>query len=296
MNIIEVNSISKRFGRIVALKDISLNIEEKQIFGIIGPDGAGKTTFLRILSGILLPDTGIVKMFGKDIYKEKEEIKRRIGVVPQQFTLYYDLTVYENLRFFQKIYDVPEIEFREKIKNLLEITGLENFKNRMAGKLSGGMQKKLALITALLHSPSILILDEPTTGIDPVSRREMWNFFYELSNRQTTIVISTPYLDEIEKCNYIGFLYKGEFIFLGNLEEIYQKFPYIVLESSIYTDKYNEIIDIYQKGDKYYIICDRESKKILVKNLSKDGISVKEIKPSIDDIFFYYMGKKYELH
>ncbi len=292
MTLIEVDNISKRFGSSFALKDISLRIEERQIFGIIGPDGAGKTTFLRILAGILLPDSGNIKMFGKNVIKEKDEIKRKIGVVPQQFTLYPDLSVYENLRFFQKIYDVPDIEFRERSKNLLKITGLEDFKDRLAGKLSGGMQKKLAIITSLLHSPSILILDEPTTGIDPVSRREMWNFFYELLSKGTTIVISTPYLEEIERCKFIGFLYKGEFIFVGNLEEIYKNFPYIVLESSGYPKKHNGIIDIYPKGDKYCIICDKESKKNLLKNLLKDGLSVKEIKPSIDDVFFYYIGEK----
>lgn len=222
--IIDAKSISKRFGENSALNDLSLEIYENEIFGVIGPDGSGKTTLLRILSGVLMPDKGRVEIFGCDIIKDPEVIKSKVGVVPQSFSLYGDLTVEENLDFFSKMYGVDKETYLEKRNHLLRITNLIDFINRRAEHLSGGMQKKLALITSLIHNPELLILDEPTTGIDPIARRELWDFFYRLLKTKTTIIVSTPYIDEMERCTRVGFLYRGRFLLIDESENILSKY------------------------------------------------------------------------
>ncbi|MGQ9464855.1 MAG: ABC transporter ATP-binding protein [bacterium] len=223
--ILTANQVYKKFGQKFALKDINLTIYENEIFGLIGPDGAGKTTFLRILSSVLLPDQGMINILGQDILKNPEAIKDKIGVVPQNFSLYGDLTVEENLSFFSQMYQVEAEEFAKKKSVLLEITNLNPFLNRHAKYLSGGMQKKLALIISMLHKPKLLLLDEPTTGVDPLSRRELWDFFYELLKSKTTIIVSTPYLDEMERCTRVGFLYDGKLILIAEPEKILKKYP-----------------------------------------------------------------------
>ncbi len=207
--IVEVEHLEKRFGPVQALADLSFTVGEGEIFGIIGPDGAGKTTLLRILSGVLRPDAGSLRLFGRDLPRELERVRPLLGYMPQNFSLYGDLTVRENLVFFSTIYGVSDPAWMER---LLHFARLERFLDRRAAQLSGGMQKKLALIGAMIHRPRLLLLDEPTTGVDPVSRRELWDLLGEFHMRGVTILVTTPYLDEAERCTRVGLMHRGRML------------------------------------------------------------------------------------
>lgn len=207
--IIETRGLSRTFGETLALDALSLAIRAGEIFGLVGPDGAGKTTTIRLLAGLLNISSGSATVIGFDLRRKSEAIKPKIGYMAQQFSLYGDLSVEENLAFFADIYAVRGKERIIRTKRLLEFAKLTEFKQRRAIHLSGGMQKKLALACTLIHQPEVLLLDEPTTGVDPVSRREFWDILSELHLSGTTIVISTPYMDEAERCQRVGLLYDG---------------------------------------------------------------------------------------
>lgn len=296
MAIIEVNGLHKKFKDLAALKNINFSVNSGEIFGIIGPDGAGKTTLLRILTGVLEPTTGGVKVCDIDVIKNPEGVKEKIGVVPQNFSLYQDLTVEENLWFFSRMYQLSEPAYQERKERLLHIARLEPFLNRRAGNLSGGMQKKLALISSFLHTPLLLLLDEPTTGVDPISRRELWDFFYELFKKGTTIVVSTPYMDEAERCSKVGFLYQGELLLVENPLEIKKKYKYQVFEitgKEIRTlQKVNlaqdlKLIDLYAVGDRLHLVTEKIDLDLIKKALRNYNLDVimKQIEPSFEDVF-----------
>ncbi len=208
MNAIEVNDISKAYGRVKALDHVSFSVGKGEVFGLIGPDGAGKTTMFRILCTLLLPDQGTATVDGFDVVKQMSAIRQRVGYMPGKFSLYQDLTVEENLKFFATLFGTTIEEGYDSIKAIY--SQIERFKNRRAGALSGGMKQKLALSCALVHSPSVLFLDEPTTGVDPVSRKELWEMLFMLKERHITIVASTPYLDEVRRCERVAFLDQGK--------------------------------------------------------------------------------------
>ena len=208
MNAIEVNNISKSYGKIKALEKVSLAVEKGEVFGLIGPDGAGKTTLFRILCTLLLPDSGTARVDGFDTVGQMKEIRRRVGYMPGRFSLYQDLTVEENLKFFATLFGTTVEAGYDSISAIY--SQIERFKDRKAGALSGGMKQKLALSCALVHEPSILLLDEPTTGVDPVSRKEFWDMLQTLKERGITIVASTPYLDEVRHCDRVAFLDHGQ--------------------------------------------------------------------------------------
>ena len=208
MNAIEVNGISKRYGKVQALRDVSFSVPAGEVFGLIGPDGAGKTSLYRILCTLLLPETGRAAVEGFDTVTQMTEIRKRVGYMPGKFSLYQDLTVEENLKFFATLFGTTVEEGYDSIKAIY--SQIERFKDRRAGALSGGMKQKLALSCALVHSPSVLFLDEPTTGVDPVSRKEFWEMLLMLKERGITIVASTPYLDEVSCCERVAFLDQGE--------------------------------------------------------------------------------------
>lgn len=204
--------LTRRFKQVVAVDRLDLTVERGEIYGLVGPDGAGKTTVIRMLCAILDPTEGTAQVAGFDTVREPERIKRRIGYMAQRFNLYGDLSVSENLDFFADVFQVRGRERRERMERLLRFARLTEFRKRRAANLSGGMQKKLSLACTLIHQPEIIFLDEPTTGVDPVSRREFWDILTELHLQGVTIFVSTPYMDEAERCNRVGLMYRGQLI------------------------------------------------------------------------------------
>lgn len=206
---ISLSSLSKRFGTVFAARNVSFEVSRGEIFGLIGPDGAGKTTILRVLSGVMKADSGLVIVDGVDVRSHPEQVRSRISYMPQRFGLYEDLTVDENIRFYAEVFEVPRRLRAERAARLLGASGMSEFRNRLAGQLSGGMKQKLGLTCSLVHAPRIVLLDEPTTGVDPVSRREFWQILYGLRAEGVTIVISTAYFDEAERCDRLALLHGG---------------------------------------------------------------------------------------
>lgn len=222
--LVSVNNLAKSYGDVQALRHISLEIQEGEIFGLIGPDGAGKSTFFRILSTLLLPDEGEVSVDGLDVRKDFKSIRQRIGYMPGKFSLYQDLTVEENINFFATLFGTS---VKENYSLVAPIYGqIERFRNRPAGKLSGGMKQKLALSCALIHAPRVLLLDEPTTGVDPVSRKEFWEMLCDLKTKHNlTIIVSTPYMDEAALCDRIALIHLGQVLKTGTPQEIADGYP-----------------------------------------------------------------------
>ncbi|MBN1976989.1 MAG: ABC transporter ATP-binding protein [Anaerolineae bacterium] len=218
--VIETQGLTKRFKKVTAVAGLDLSVRKGEIFGLLGPDGAGKTTAIRMLCAIMDPTEGSARVAGFDTRKEPEEIKKRIGYMAQQFSLYGDLTVLENLTFFADIFEVGRKERQERIERLLEFARLTRFKGRRAAHLSGGMQKKLALACTLIHQPEIIFLDEPTTGVDPVSRREFWDILTELHIEGVTLFVSTPYMDEAERCSRVSLMFDGSIVVCDTPERI----------------------------------------------------------------------------
>ena len=221
-NAIEVQGVSKRYGKVRALRDVSLSVGRGELFGLIGPDGAGKTSLFRILATLLLPDGGKASVLGFDTVGGMADIRKRIGYMPGKFSLYQDLTVEENLRFFATLFGTTVEAEYSRIRPVY--SQIEPFRHRKAGALSGGMKQKLALSCALVHNPDILLLDEPTTGVDPVSRREFWDVLESLSAGGITVIASTPYLDEVRRCHRVAFLHEGQVQGIGSPEYILREF------------------------------------------------------------------------
>ena len=249
MQAIEVSHISKSYGKVQALSDVSFSVGQGEVFGLIGPDGAGKTTMFRILCTLLLPDQGTVTVDGYDTLSQMKEIRRRVGYMPGKFSLYQDLTVEENLQFFATLFGTTVEEGYDSIKAIY--SQIERFKDRKAGALSGGMKQKLALSCALVHSPSVLFLDEPTTGVDPVSRKELWDMLGTLKERGITIVASTPYLDEVRRCERVAFLDHGKVRGIDTPEVILSRFadifnpPGIVKDTEPQSEPEENIIEVH---------------------------------------------------
>ena len=220
MNVVKAQDLTVRYGETSALKQVNLEIPEAMVYGIIGPDGAGKTTLMRSLCTLLPYSEGSVQVLGYDALKESAQIRARIGYMPQRFSLYQDLSVEQNLRFFARLFRVKKSEMLSRREELYEFSRLKPFAKRLAGNLSGGMKQKLALSCALIHTPKLIILDEPTFGVDPVSRVEFWQILHELKGDGVSIVVSTPYMDEAVQCDQITLLHKGEVIGQGTPQEI----------------------------------------------------------------------------
>jgi len=221
--IIQTDRLSRRFGSLVAVRDVSLEVRRGEIFGILGPNGAGKSTTIRMLCGILDPSGGSGKVVGFDIASEAERIKERIGYMTQRFSLYEDLTVVENLKFYAGIYGVRRARAAARVADVLGRTGLVARKDQISGTLSGGWKQRVALACATIHEPPLLFLDEPTAGVDPVSRREFWEQIYAIASTGTTAVMTTHYMDEAERCHRLAFIFRGELLDVGTPEEIVQR-------------------------------------------------------------------------
>ncbi|MCK9448021.1 MAG: ABC transporter ATP-binding protein [Bacteroidales bacterium] len=284
---IQANNISLNYGGVSALKDISFQVERGEIFGLIGPDGAGKTTLFRILTTLLLADSGTAIVDGLDVVRDYKVIRTRVGYMPGRFSLYQDLTVEENLSFFATVFGTTIEENYHLIKDIYQ--QIEPFKNRRAGKLSGGMKQKLALSCALIHKPAVLFLDEPTTGVDPVSRKEFWEMLKRLKLQGITILVSTPYMDEASLCDRIAFIQKGKILTIDPPEKIIADFPYKVF--AVEADNNYKILkqlrqsesvrSVFSFGDSLHVVFKDVSK------IEKEQINaeLKEIAPTIEDCF-----------
>ena len=215
MPAIEAVALTKSFDSLTAVDQLNLTVEEGEIFGLVGPDGAGKTTTMRLLTSIMEPTSGEAWVAGHNVVREAEAVKEEIGYMSQRFGLYPDLTVMENLEFYADIYGVPKEGRGQKIERLLSFSNMTPFKKRQAGRLSGGMKQKLGLACALIHTPKVLFLDEPTNGVDPVSRRDFWRILYQLLRERVTIFVSTAYLDEAERCGRVGLMHRGKLLAIG---------------------------------------------------------------------------------
>jgi ABC-2 type transport system ATP-binding protein len=243
--IILFRGLSRDFKKTHAVDTLDLSITPGELFGLVGPDGAGKTTTLRLLAGLLDVSRGEATILGFDLKRQAESIKPHVGYMAQQFGLYAELSVIENLRFFAELFDVSARDLAERTDRLLTFAGLTEFKERRAAHLSGGMQKKLALACTLVHQPEILLLDEPTTGVDPVSRREFWNILTELHIQGTTILVSTPYMDEADRCSRVGLMYAGKLIECDSPQNIRKRLEGDVIE--IQPEDWQSVLDTVSK-------------------------------------------------
>jgi ABC-2 type transport system ATP-binding protein len=222
---IAATDLTKRFPGLVAVDRLSLEVVPGEIFGLVGPDGAGKTTTLRMLAGILLPDEGSAVVAGCDITRDAEAAKHRLSYMPQRFGLYEDLTVDENIRFYADLFGVAGADREERSEQLLRAAGMAEFRRRLAGHLSGGMKQKLGLVCALIHTPEVILLDEPTTGVDPISRRDFWSILYSLVGQGVSILTSTAYLDEAERCHRVALLHEGRLLFCDTPSRLKERLP-----------------------------------------------------------------------
>lgn len=303
MAVVSLHNIKKTYGKpkdpVLALKDISFEVSEGALFGLIGPDGAGKTSLFRILTTLLLADSGTASVNGYDVVKQYKEIRRSIGYMPGRFSLYQDLTVAENLQFFATIFNTTVQENYSLIKDIY--TQIEPFKDRRAGKLSGGMKQKLALSCALIHRPSILLLDEPTTGVDAVSRKEFWEMLRSLKKEGITILVSTPYMDEAALCDKVALIQKGEILSINTPAGIVESFgkPLYAIKGAnmiglLKLLQENSLIDSVYPSGVYHHLIPRNAVSIqeIVSSLEAKGqknMEWKVITPNVEDCFIDLM-------
>lgn len=302
MNAVRVNSIIKTYGKkkeITALQDISFEVKPGELYGIIGPDGAGKTSLFRILTTLLLADSGNATVDGFDVVKDYKEIRKRVGYMPGKFSLYQDLSVEENLNFFATIFNTTIRENYDLIKDIYQ--QIEPFKDRKAGKLSGGMKQKLALSCALIHRPSVLFLDEPTTGVDAVSRKEFWEMLKRLKEQGITILVSTPYMDEAGLCDRVALIQTGKILSINTPQGIvddYKKPLWAVKSPNMLQllnelKERNEVEDIYPFGEYHHLVLKnnikREELEQWIKQSTPEAVTVEAVRPDIEDCFISLM-------
>ena len=298
---VDIKNVSKSYGEVAALSDVSLGIEQGEVFGLIGTDGAGKTTLFRILTSLLLPDSGTATMAGFDVVKDYREIRKITGYMAGRFSLYQDLTVEENMNFYATVFGTTVEENYDLVKDIY--SHIEPFRNRRAGKLSGGMKQKLALSCALIHKPEILILDEPTTGVDAVSRKEFWEMLVRLKTHDITIMVSTPYMDEAEICDRVALIQNGRILSVdtpGNIIGQYRGKLLSVSSPDLYSLKldleaYVNTLSAYLFGQVLHLtLAEEDSEEDLEEFLEKKGykdIVVNRIRPTIEDCFLALMVK-----
>ncbi len=306
MNAIEVNNLTKVFGKFTAVDNVNFNVKQGEIFGFLGANGAGKSTTIRMLIGILEPSSGDALVSGYSIKNQPDMVKKNIGYMSQKFSLYNDLTVAENIRFFAGIYGLDGKKYEERKKWVLKVANLENMENVITGSLPGGIKQRLALGTAVIHEPKIVFLDEPTSGVDPISRRNFWDLINELSDGGTTILVTTHYLDEAEFCNDIILINSGKLIAQGNAKALktnYIKNPILEIES----DRVVDSLEILEKekwvgetsifGNYIHVILNDSTineQHIFQLLQDQNGIAVKRVEkitPTLEDVFIHLIEK-----
>lgn len=303
MQVIRTESLTKSFDGLTAVDALTLAVEEGEIFGLVGPDGAGKTTTMRLLTSIMEPSSGEAWVNGHHTVQEAEALKDGIGYMSQRFGLYSDLTVMENVDFYADIYEVPKKGRLEKIDRLLAFSNLTPFKKRRAGNLSGGMKQKLGLACALIHTPKVLFLDEPTNGVDPVSRRDFWRILYQLLREKVTIFVSTAYLDEAERCNRLALVHKGKLLAIGTPDEVKQLMRGTLLE--IRTNEPRRATALLREGmtahsvgvfgDRVHLVTSEpKAAAAQAENLlTQSGLKVegvRPVEPTLEDVFVSVVG------
>jgi ABC-2 type transport system ATP-binding protein len=304
---IETSELTHWYGRLrdtPAVVGINLAVAPGQLYGLVGPDGAGKTTILRLLSSVISVRAGSAQVAGFDVRRDPEAVRRSIGYMPQIFSLYADLTVIENLSFYAEIHHVPRARKAERIGEMLAFSRLERFRQRRAGQLSGGMKKKLALACALVHDPRVLLLDEPSTGVDPASRRELWQILAQVAAQGVAVLVSTPYMDEAERCHQVGMLYQGELMTTGAPQTLTEGLPFDIIEVKAKPRKaMREVVartdGIRQwrpVGDRLRLSVRRENgqvRRVLsaietgMKRQKLDVRLLRHVKPDMEDVFVH---------
>jgi len=297
--------LTRRFGDVVAVDELDLAVERGEIFGLVGPDGAGKTTTIRLLAAIMTPTSGRAAVAGFDTVEQPEAIKARIGYMAQRFNLYGDLTVQENLEFFADVFEVYGEERERRLERLLQFARLTEFRHRRAAHLSGGMQKKLALACTLIHEPQVLLLDEPTTGVDPVSRREFWDILLDLHLRGITIFVSTPYMDEAERCSRVGLIYQGRLIMCDTPERVKGVITEDLIELRV--DDLRQasrliaglpgVVEVQTYGDLLHVFVDDAGRRMpeLERHLTQAGVRVqglRQTQPRMEEVFISIVRKQ----
>ncbi|RKZ02484.1 ABC transporter ATP-binding protein [Candidatus Fermentibacteria bacterium] len=297
--VVRVQGLTKSFKEVQAVKGISFDVAKGEVFGLVGPDGAGKTTAMRILAAILAPDRGSAEILGMDTTSSREKIHDRIAYMSQRFGLYQDLTVEENIRFYADMYGVEKKQQESGIKKLLNWSSLTQFRKRPAGKLSGGMKQKLGLACALVHTPELLLLDEPTNGVDPVSRKEFWNLLYKLVDEGLTIIMTTAYLDEAERCHRLAFMNKGEITARGTPGEIVRLIPGGVYkfksdnpfeESNLVSSKTGAVSTVF--GSQVHVMGDVTEQDI--QTTVGRSVQISKTQGSVEDAFVYLSETVYD--
>jgi ABC-2 type transport system ATP-binding protein len=294
---IEAQELTKAFPGVLALDHLSFSVKRGEIFGLVGPDGAGKTTTMRMLAGVLTPDSGTATIAGVDVVRDPEGIKHHISYMSQRFGLYEDLTVNENIRFYADLFGVRKDERERRASDLLQAAGMSQFRRRLAGKLSGGMKQKLGLVCALIHTPRVILLDEPTNGVDPVSRRDFWRILYSLLDRGVAIFISTAYLDEAERCHRVALLHRGTLLFCDTPGQLKKNLPGAVV--AVVSPEPRRIRDLLAGaegissltlvGDGVHLVVDGVKRipdlhaRLTSSSLPFD--SIEQVTPTIEDLF-----------
>ncbi len=294
---VQARGLSVKFGDVTAVAGLDLDVKEGEIVGLVGPDGAGKTTTMRVLCGILVPDAGEAVVAGHDVLREPDRVKARIGYLPQRFALHPDLTVNENIAYLADLYSVPAGTWQQRRDELLEITDLARFANRQAVQLSGGMQQKLALICTLIHRPEVVFLDEPTTGVDPVSRRDFWHILYDLPRQGVTVVVTTPYMDEAAHCSRIAFMHQGRVLAQDSPAALRAAITARILEVRCRPQRtarealkrYPTIEGVEVFGDRLRVAVSAEADPAAIRRVLEEagvtGLDIRESAASLEDVF-----------
>ncbi len=295
---LQAKDLHRGYGAVQAVRGVDLAIEAGELYGLVGPDGAGKSTTISCIAGLMRPSHGEVRVLGEDPLAKHGRVREQLGLMPQEYSLYGDLTVLENLRFFGSLFGLSRASFDERSARLLSITRLASFTERRADALSGGMYKKLALACALLHRPKVLLLDEPTNGVDPVSRRELWTLIYELAAEGMAVLLSTPYMDEAARCHRVGLMYAGRLIDEGEPGALTEAFEHEVVEieggerrtlDSLLAAR-SEVLAASPAGGRLRVVIAAGSRAAIESVVSPTGATLRRVAPSFEDLFLARIG------